>query len=164
VIEYHVIGKVVEEGYKGLFFDLLGYSEEIDLYCNPIKYNDENIFKYSRFLSHGKSETFKCFKECFIISSEIEFKNYDIIQYKGKDYTVNYKYNGDLQQHELHIDFIVETIELDKEFIKQCEDNWNKIMEYRDDYFKRIEKENKVKNENTPNTMFNKLKRIFTRK
>jgi hypothetical protein len=152
VIEYHVIGKIMEEkcfieisdSWRiDWFNDYIELPCEIDkcaTYCVPA-----NTFNFK------KETRLKEYKECFTIISEREFKTDDIIQYNNKDYKVKYKYNKELEQHQLYIDYIIETVKLNDDVIQNYKTNFENICEY--------------KNSTSLNKsdFINKIKRIFKR-
>lgn len=154
MIEYHVIGKVLEEKcfIKIIDYDYFGYidyfNKFIELPCDMAKIEcyavPDNTFEFE------KKSCFKEYRECFIISSEREFRENDIINYNGKDYKVEYKYNKELEQHQLYINHVIETIKLSENFIIQYQSNFNKMCEY-----KREKEESKK--------LSNRLKKMFKR-
>lgn len=172
MIEYHVLGKIIEEKMQitTAMYYYFGYPqsepiiEKIDLPCKDISKHME-FFNENIIISYGKANTFKGYKECFVIVSEREFKDTETLTYNGVDYKVSYKYNEDEKQHQLYIDYEVEIIKLDEESIKKCEDNYKSLMECRKICIEkqRQEFEKKDKIEEEQKSIFNKIKKIFKR-
>jgi hypothetical protein len=74
--------------------------------------------------------TFEKYKECFVINSEREFQNGDNITIKNSDYPVKYKYNKELEQHELFIDYNLTDTNRDSTHYEQCFNNYQMISNY----------------------------------
>jgi hypothetical protein len=169
MLEYHVIGKVMEEKMQTIYYYFRYPQSEpiirtITLPCDDISKHME-FFNDNIIISYRKVNIFKEYKECFIVKSEREFKDYDTLTYKGKDYKISYKYNEDEKQHELYIDCEIEIIKLEEDFIKKCDDNYKYLMEFRKVYTEKqkqeFEEKDKLKNESK--SILNKLKRMFMR-
>jgi len=152
MIEYHVLGKVIKE--KCLIeisdsWDIDWFNEYVELPCDIDKCATycvpANTFNFR------KETRLKEYKECFTITSEREFKTDDIIQYNNNDYKVKYKYNKELEQHQLYIEYIIEIIKLNDIIIQKCKSNFEQLVKYK------TEKDNSRK-------LINKLKNIFTRR
>lgn len=149
MIEYHVIGKVVEEKCFIEISDGWGidwFNEYIELPCDIVKC--ESYCVPANTFNFVKENRLKEYKECFTIISEREFKTDDIIQYNNNDYKIKYKYNKELDQHQLYIDYVIEIIKFNDIVIQHCKTNFENICEY---------KNNKSK-------LINKVKRIFASK
>jgi hypothetical protein len=154
MIEYHVMGKIIEEkcfikidstdnwfyGWLDEKVILPSTVEQCSVYMLP-----EKTFDFK------KETVLKEYKECFTIRSEREFKTKDIIHFKDKDFEVKYKYNKELEQHQLYIDYVIDTIKLPENLIIECRNNFNDICKY-----KREQEES--------NKLNNRLKKIFKRK
>lgn len=172
MIEYHVLGKVIEEKMQIMtamyYYFGLPQSEPIiktiDLPCEDIGKHME-FFNDNLIISYGKANRFKGYKECFVIVSEREFKDTETLTYNGVDWKVSYKYNEDEKQHQLYIDYEAEIIKLEDDFIKKCDENYKGLMDFRKSYIdKRTQEfEQKDKIEEESKSIFNKIKRIFKR-
>ena len=153
MIEYHIMGKVLEEqcfikidstdnwfyGWLDEKVILPSTIEQCSVYMLPEKTFDFQIEK-------GLKE----YKECFTIKSEREFKTGDIISYMNNDYKVKYKYNKELEQHQLYIDYDIEVIKISEDIIYKCRSNFDEIYKYKEQQ----EESKKFKN---------RIKRLFTR-
>jgi hypothetical protein len=171
MIEYHVIGKVLEEKIqiKTAMYSYFGYPQSepiIKIIYLPCK----NISKCidicnSDIVIHEKVNIFKEYKECFVIISEREFRDNETLTCNGVDYKILYKYNEDEKQHQLYIDYEVEIIKLDEEFIIKCENNYNSLMEFRKNYIEKQKQEVKNNDEikNESKNIIDKLKSIVKR-
>lgn len=163
MIEYHVIGKVMEEKPAIIIFNnsyYEGIHRSPSIIYLPCKLEEIiKYFYYNNPITYSDSmKLFKEYKECFIIESEKEFNTGCIINHDDKDYFVTYKYNSELQQHQLYIDYEMELIKLDETTINNCKLIFDTCLEYRN---KARSEENK---EITKENIFNRLKRLFTRK
>lgn len=154
MIEYHVLGKVLEEK---CFIEIDGTDDWFYGWLNEKVILPTTIEKCSVYMLPEKTFEFKKetilkeYKECFVIQSEREFNTKDIIQFKNRDFEVKYKYNKELEQHQLYIDYVIDTIKLPENLIIKCKENFNEIFEY-----KREQEENKK--------LKNKIKKLFKRR
>lgn len=166
MIEYHVIGKVIEENPAIIVFNNTCYG---DTQRKPLvfyfPYQQEEFLKYFNYdnpiIYSEYTKRFKEYKECFVIESEKDFNTGNIIKYNNKDYIVNYKYNAELQHHELYIDYEAESIKSDEDTIKNCKSIYDSCMKNR--ACRRNEQDKEIETGNNENKILNKLKSIFTR-
>lgn len=115
------------------------------LFYQPLLKNAQFICCQKKTFEFKKETILKEYKECFVIQSEREFNTKDIIQFKDRDFEVKYKYNKELEQHQLYIDYIIDTIKLSNDLIIGCKENYNKIFEYKRDQEESKKFKNKIK-------------------
>lgn len=75
-----------------------------------------------------------------VITTERQFKDGDIIKYKEEDYQVKYKYNKDLERHELYINYEIKAIE-DKNLKRSCENKLEELNKKIKEYNKEVDAE-----------------------
>jgi hypothetical protein len=129
-MEYHVFGKVVQRNYVlevDNFFlcDTVKLPITVEQYLKKNlaweKYNESNAYiggshPNNKFLNDCiliHKDTIIEHKELFVIDVCRTFMDGDIYVYKNKEYKAKYKYNGDLNRHELYIDYILKLREND---------------------------------------------------
>jgi len=152
---------------------------------NWCKYDNELDYKEKHKIqkrSMHNVDTFDRYEEFDCIETDREFRDNEIIKIDEQDYTIEYKYNKELNRHELYLDYTIRT-EVDEKLKKDCKDKIcetnNQIEKYNktiDDSEVTIDKrfKNYIKPEDKPTPppakvvyedggILNKVKSWFTR-
>jgi len=178
--------KIVHPNYYGFYMNNWEYNltqQNIELilnnrvednarYCSTVeKYKDEIDFKNKHKVHEQNMITihnWDRYEDFNIIETDIELRDGETVKIDDKDYKVLYKYNKNLERHELYINYET-NIEVDEELKKQCKENLTELNTRIEEYNKSIDRlvislderfENYVKSED--GGILNKIKSWFT--
>lgn len=117
--------------------------EDNSRYCSTIeKYKDEIDFKNKHKIRKENMITvhnWEKYEDFNIIETDIELRDGETVKIDDKDYKVLYKYNKNLERHELYINYEAK-IEVDEELKKQCEEKLAELNTRIEEYNKSIDK------------------------
>jgi hypothetical protein len=129
--------------------------------CNVIvnrKSMNKNIISLQELIKINKLIVYEEFDT---IETDIELRDEETIKIQDKDYKVLYKFNKDLNRHELYLDDYEIRIEIDDKLKKQCEDKVSELNKQIEEYNKMINKPAVISEDVG---ILNKIKSWFNRK
>jgi hypothetical protein len=157
----------------------IGKSKYSGMYENEQDYKDKHKVHEQKLLA---KHVFDRYEEFDTTETDIELRDGETIKINDEDYKVEYKFNKNLQRHELYIDYEIR-IEIDEELKKQCEDQVYEINKRISEHNKMIDEskvviderfKNYIKSKNKPEpppvkvvggkSILNEIKSWFTRK